>query len=302
MPKGSLEIIEFEPRRVAPEAATIADSRAADEERARVRLGPRAIGRIGAGLGAVTLHSLLLTPVILGVAAPRARPPDRPYAGEVAMQWVVLEDSPLASANAVPSFTPPLLAPIAVTQVALEWLAEPLTSADSEQQPDQPGLAALYGRYTGQIQARIERAWERPRTSPGSTLFRCQVEIDQDENGHVGAVTLVDCDGGARWQLSLVRAIEAASPLPAPPVAAVFAKRIVLNFTALPYGPGALAELYEPAAQAEKAMSEASLQMLQEGFRSPRGASQSAQERKVIELRIDGSAVEVEEKALRPRR
>lgn len=106
--------------------------------------------------------------------------------------------------------------------------------------------AVLFGRYVNQINARIERVWVRPQVSPGGTSmwgssdgpstastarFKCTVEIEQSDSGHVLEITLVRCDSSPEWQQSLVNAIDAASPLPAPPNRSVFARSLVLNFT-----------------------------------------------------------------------
>jgi hypothetical protein len=112
--------------------------------------------------------------------------------------------------------------------------------------------AMLFGRYVNQIAARIERAWVLPRTAPGGTsawgatamggsadargsesspLFRCRVQILQSRDGAVLEVTLLECDSSPEWQQSLVNAIDAASPLPAPPSESVFARALVLSFT-----------------------------------------------------------------------
>jgi TonB C terminal len=112
--------------------------------------------------------------------------------------------------------------------------------------------AVLFGRYVSQINARIERLWIRPQSAPyGTTLwrtpypraasaeqnpesavtFRCRVQILQSRNGEVLEVTLLDCDSSPKWQQSLVNAIDAASPLPAPPNEAVFARSLELDFT-----------------------------------------------------------------------
>jgi len=153
----------------------------------------------------------------------------------------------------------------------------------------------MYGRYVEQIQARIDRAWLRPRTAIGAPIFRCQVQVDQDPQGKVGPVTLLDCNGDERWKLSLVHAIERASPLPSPPDSAVFTRHVLLEFRAAGYAPGASEELYEPAAlaiasagpQQRRLQSESLLQAL-------RGPSRSANSPKILELRIEGSSVEVE--------
>jgi hypothetical protein len=112
--------------------------------------------------------------------------------------------------------------------------------------------AMLFGRYVNQIVARVERAWVLPQSAPSgashwgaaalgdpvdarssetSTLFHCRVQVRQSRNGEVLEVTLLECDSSPEWQQSLVNAIDAASPLPAPPNQSVFARSLVLNFT-----------------------------------------------------------------------
>jgi hypothetical protein len=138
-----------------------------------------------------------------------------------------------------------------------EQVSEPLlrVSGDSDRDreatstitADGAERALLFGRYVSQINARIERAWVRPHASPGvpdpwgrargrpgaaaAARFDCRVEIDQSGSGRVLEVTLVRCDSNPRWQESLVQAIDAASPLPAPPNPSVFARSLVLDFT-----------------------------------------------------------------------
>lgn len=102
--------------------------------------------------------------------------------------------------------------------------------------------ALLFGRYTGQIDARIERIWEKPQSpihdtadtgaSQNSDLFSCQVQIRQDARGNVLEVLLLRCDASEAWRESLVVAINQASPLPDPPIPAVFASAINMTFTA----------------------------------------------------------------------
>jgi hypothetical protein len=121
---------------------------------------------------------------------------------------------------------------------------------------DDGEYARLYGIYSGQIQARIDRLWRRPRSSiaestgenaGGSTEFRCVVNIIQDALGNVVEVLLPDCNGSAAWQRSLAIAIQQASPLPAPPDAKVFRRAIALTFVALPYSSTASPDEYEIA-------------------------------------------------------
>lgn len=105
--------------------------------------------------------------------------------------------------------------------------------------------ALLFGRYIDQIDARIQRAWVRPHGSPGgqslsglgndptAVRFKCRVQIEQSASGRVLEVALISCDSNPQWQQSLVDAIDAASPLPAPPSRSVFARSLVLNFASV---------------------------------------------------------------------
>jgi hypothetical protein len=125
---------------------------------------------------------------------------------------------------------------------------------------DSPQRALMYGHYTAQIGARIERAWIRPRSSvtPAASRggrdqveddqrFRCKAQIRQDINGYVHEVLLLACNGTEEWRRSLVVAINQASPLPSPPVPKVFSASISLIFEAEAYRPGAPADEYESA-------------------------------------------------------
>src|SRR6185437_10644935 len=111
--------------------------------------------------------------------------------------------------------------------------------------------AVLFGRYVGQVDARVERAWIKPRSPIGAPTFNCRVLITQDRDGNVKETTLQACNGDLRWQLSLVRGIQSASPLPSPPDQRVFADALTMNFTARPYTAGSNEDAYEPVAAAE---------------------------------------------------
>ena len=120
-------------------------------------------------------------------------------------------------------------------------------SETTEASGDTHGHAQMFGRYLGQISARIERAWLRPRSPISAPRFSCQTKIEQDQDGKVLSIELRHCNGDARWQRSLVSAIEHASPLPAPPTPSVFARMLVLNFSADAFQAGiSNARRYEP--------------------------------------------------------
>lgn len=140
---------------------------------------------------------------------------------------------------------------------ALLPLSQEVIQSSAEGQGDTQDEARLFGIYTGQIQARIERVWRRPRTALNKTgrgatgdveaVFQCQAQILQDARGNVQEILLPDCDESPAWQHSLVVAIQQASPLPAPPSESVFTGSIVLNFVGLPFAPGSPEEEYELA-------------------------------------------------------
>ncbi len=107
--------------------------------------------------------------------------------------------------------TAPAIIPIpADAGIAMSLPGFPVASASSILTPasDAPLPSTPYGRYVGRIDARIERAWLRPRIEIGASLFSCFVQIEQDAHGLVQEVTLERCNGNERWQRSLVLAIE----------------------------------------------------------------------------------------------
>jgi hypothetical protein len=121
---------------------------------------------------------------------------------------------------------------------------------------DEAEKARMWGIYTGQIQARIDRVWRRPRTpieegtaakkpTDADESFQCEAQIFQDASGDVQEVLLPRCNGSAAWRRSLVVAIQQASPLPAPPSVKVFSRSITLRFVGLAYVPGSSDDSYE---------------------------------------------------------
>jgi len=118
----------------------------------------------------------------------------------------------------------------------------------------------LFGSYTSQIDARIERAWRKPRSpiAPPTKdaqghihhkdVFTCRARISQDRDGSVTEVELMQCDGSPEWQMSLVNAIQRASPLPSPPSPTVFTNVLTLSFEGRAYVPGYREDEYEPRA------------------------------------------------------
>ena len=208
-------------------------------------------------LASLLLHALLIMPALLGGTTSG----DHSSAGKLAevptMMLVFIEQSnPGATPDHEMDYTTSLSSsPGALLSVAIPDLPPPppaLVLGDSEDdQPESggPGRTALVERYMGQIDARIQRAWVRPRTSIDSGLFVCRVQIAQEQNGRVQEIEIAQCNGDIPWQTSLVHAIQSASPLLAPPDPKVFSHTLTLEFTAHPFSPGSSSEGLEPEAR-----------------------------------------------------
>ncbi|HEV2272340.1 MAG TPA: energy transducer TonB [Steroidobacteraceae bacterium] len=211
----------------------------------------------------------------------------------------MLDDSPKTAPVTAASLPFPGLVEIGAPDILppLAAVTSPASSSkDQDAQSDEhSSLGVLYGRYVGQIHARVDRAWRRPRTAIGSPIFQCQVQIDQDQLGRVGEVTLLQCNGDTRWRLSVVHAIEAASPLPAPPNPAVFARHVLLEFRAMAYSPGMPVGLYEVVGSTAAAgKPPGTTAQSQNAFQVLRQAATAPHSHRAVELRIEGSKVEVE--------
>jgi len=232
--------------------------------------------------GALLVHALMLQAVSLGTRAAKHRPERETGPGASALlagaeptMTLVLVQLPgvmqtdsleqLASrGSAAANSAIEVLSPDPAPALETEETAESEENSEAPKSVGDPAMRSmLFGRYTGQINARIERAWMRPRspvaesatslrTQPddrgaGDQQFTCTVRITQDRQGNVKEVELIRCDGSFAWQQSLVNAIGRASPLPAPPSPTVFTNALTLTFEARPYAPGASEQDYEPA-------------------------------------------------------
>jgi TonB-like protein len=231
---------------------------------------PRLRISVAALLGTVLLHGLVIVPLVLDLSLPSPRLPNRTGAGasaatasseEPVMTAVFINE--VSEVERLPRVEPPErasrgLAPLDLPVVVFSPDASPAAHAEAtpdesqdsaavpEAAGDQKQRALLYGRYLGQVQARIERAWMRPRSDIGAPTFSCGARIEQDRQGAVISVKLDHCNGTQRWQQSLQSAIQTASPLPAPPDPSVYADRLGLTFKSEGFQPGGLAEGFEP--------------------------------------------------------
>ena len=246
----------------------------------------RNLSPVAGMVGTIFLHTLVVSSVIFGAGTHRLHRKDPEGAG--AQRGA----SPIMPAEALVLITladhaKPDADPLGgraslgfrVDEIRVPVTAPPLPSISFDAADDSPAdapevtvdagdpaeRALMYGRYTGQISARIERAWMRPRSSvtpPASSVgsdgakttsdddqtFRCEVQIRQDAHGNVQEVLLLACNGTEKWRHSLVVAINQSSPLPAPPIPAVFVRALTMTFEAHAYEPGAPPDKYETAA------------------------------------------------------
>jgi TonB C terminal len=227
-------------------------------------------------VGTLLLHTFALQTVFLGTRAHKIRPPELQESGSPTKsegkpaESLVFIDLPkatstdngiveaLASIRAAIKETPLTSPPDPSPPLELEILSlsEDKPSDSSVESGDGVERARLIGIYTGQIQARVQRIWRRPRSpvteNTGTAMathadesFQCQVQVVQDKIGNVQEVLLPRCNGTEAWQRSLVIAIQQASPLPAPPSASVFSNSITLNFLGLSYVAGSPEDEYE---------------------------------------------------------
>jgi hypothetical protein len=246
------------------------------KNRARRRfLPPTLIGF----LATLLLHTMVIQSLPFGSRGPKARPPEAQESADAlsksksapaerlvlitlptpansnqtATQYVL---SSLPDVSKMKIKSPINVDPPALANLETLALSEDQASDSSVQGGDAAEQARLFGIYTGQIQARIDRVWRRPRTqinedhsaattADSADSFQCEAQIVQDVAGNVQEILLPRCNGSAAWQRSLVLAIQQASPLPAPPSATVFNSSISLRFVGLPYISGSSEDGYE---------------------------------------------------------
>ncbi len=208
----------------------------------------------GALLLTMVVHSLLLGSLVLGSGTHRTRPPMKEGFSAVARNsdgsesvsvLLFFNDSSISSSDQdnesayAASRAPEKISTSALALSAADVGSPPApdieiadnASAPEESAADGAQLVMLFGRYMGQVKARIERAWSYP-VAPTKSSFHCRAQIKQSKQGEVEQITLQQCDADSLWQASLFQAIQAASPLSAPPSEKVFTEIVTLSFTA----------------------------------------------------------------------
>lgn len=276
----------------------------------RLQSRPLAVSAAGA-VGVLLIHALLVLPFVLNLSLPSPRRPNTTGAGAAAFvssvepdMTVVFIDEPAPAENSAPpkppdlasrGITPPnpqlvVLSPDPAPAAAGERTIESDDGAQDTVSADAGEHARLYGRYLGQVQARIERAWMRPRSEIGTPRFLCRARIRQDRRGAVVEIALDHCNGTERWQQSLVSAIRTASPIPAPPDASVYADNLWLSFSSEGFDEGHSTEGFEPETRASGGTERSVLESFQRFARGTLGDHRSDDEAaSVIHLTIVGS-------------
>jgi hypothetical protein len=218
----------------------------------------------------VLVHLLISAPLVLGYAAHKSKPKTPDGIGSVAWssqgeraEAMILLDLSQLSASEEQDLEKP---DIDAEGIVLEELKMMLASLDPKPPAELPideadlaetsnvaagdptGSAAMFGRYMGQVSARIERAWMRPRTAIEGGHFDCRARIFQGRQGDVLSIELEGCGNDEAWKRSLTSAILRASPLSAPPEPWLFTETLTLKFSADQYVAGQSPEYqYEPA-------------------------------------------------------
>jgi hypothetical protein len=263
-------------------------------------------------VGTLLLHALILLPLMIDLALPR-KVPNRSGVGasvavsdEEAAMTVVFIDEPSSAEHQ--ALRPKVLAsrghapadlPLVVVSPDPRPAPEPASakeedSARPEAAQEQTQHAILLGRYLGQLQARVERAWNRPRSDIGAPMFSCRVRIQQDHHGSVTDVRFDRCTRNERWQQSLVSAIRTASPLPAPPDPSVYADRIWLTFASEGFRQAGPTQGFEPERRtsltaAKGSQTTESLDRLPDQLRRNHLQLDRKEDAKVIHLTIIGN-------------
>jgi TonB C terminal len=280
----------------------------------RVAIRSRGSSRVGVSAlgvaGALLVHALLVLPFVLDLSLPSRKAPHRNGAGasvllsaaEPVMTVVFVNEAAPGSTTEPPkleAFTSRGLESLDLPVVVLSPDAAPAADADRttlQETTDSSAVASdpaqhalMFGRYVGQVQARIDRAWMRPRTEIGAPRFSCRARVRQDPRGAVIEVTLDHCNGTERWQQSLLSAIRTASPLPAPPDTSVYADILRLSFSSEAFEEGGSTQGFEPETRAANNAERTVLESFQQFVGKTNDDHKSDDNANVIHLTIIGS-------------
>jgi colicin import membrane protein len=88
--------------------------------------------------------------------------------------------------------------------------------------------AGLLNQYVALIQQKVIRNWIKPPTAKSG--LECEVKVTQAAGGTVLSVSIGRCNGDQAVRTSIETAVQAASPLPAPPDARLFQRNLLFIF------------------------------------------------------------------------
>jgi TonB C terminal len=249
VPRGTLEIGVYEPPAASVPAqaryGSDPDWRAPDGGRFNGYHVPRYIVVAFGAFASLLVHVLVITALTWGGS--HVKQPARQHPDEIGMELVSLDDdesikAPTALDNIGELALSSITVDAAMADVTFSLPESGPSYADADD-AEASTRSMLFGRYMGQIDARIQRAWFKPREVPKNGLFTCRVRIEQGPTGAVTEIVLERCNRDAAWQMSLVQAIQLASPLPAPPDPKVFTPVLHMEFRGEPVPPHAVAEV-----------------------------------------------------------
>ncbi|HEX5419260.1 MAG TPA: cell envelope integrity protein TolA, partial [Gammaproteobacteria bacterium] len=88
--------------------------------------------------------------------------------------------------------------------------------------------SGLEDQYVNLLENRIEQNWIRPPSAQKG--LDCWVNVTQIPSGEVISVSVEQCNGDDAVVQSIERAVRRASPLPLPPVEALFERNLRFEF------------------------------------------------------------------------
>lgn len=106
--------------------------------------------------------------------------------------------------------------------------AELKSQLDAEERRQAAVNSGALADYLGQIQARIQRVWNRPPTAVAG--LDCTVYITQVPGGTIASARLGECNGDQATRESILAAVYRASPLPAPSTPDLFDRNLKVPF------------------------------------------------------------------------
>jgi hypothetical protein len=221
------------------------------------RMSHQILVRSSAALLTIALHAILMSPLILGMQARKSHSAAMGRApagaqhvsfGEISTTLILLNDrsattpndstdaaARLAAVTEHPSAPPmDMVMPDELPQLEVSGAEHGIEVATPSAAivGEKAERTLMFVQYLSQVTSRIQRAWLLPRKML-ATHFRCRVQIRHDAAGVVQEVTLQRCDDDAAAQMSLVKAVQSASPLPTPLADAPLDELITLDFEAV---------------------------------------------------------------------